>query len=88
MSTNTNGTTFTPWNTVALSATIGASRNTFSGTTTAASAPGGAYGLNANATGHIDGAFYRPNGQELGAIWSLSNHDNTGSALGELAAKQ
>jgi hypothetical protein len=40
--------------------------------------------LSASATGHIDGAFYGPAAQNLGAVWSLS--DGTGSALGSVVA--
>jgi hypothetical protein len=74
-----------PWNNVSLIGSL--SGATFSGSTAATSAPSGAFSFGANATGTFNGAFYGPNGQELGAAWSL--HDPAGggsSALGLLSA--
>ena len=56
--------------------------NSFSGSTGAATAPAGTYTLKGTANGHIDGAFYGPNANELGAVWTLSNGDGTGAAIG------
>jgi len=73
-----------PWNDVSLAGNIAMGTNKFSGTTAAMSAPGTPMSLSASATGHIDGAFYGPAAQNLGAVWSLS--DGTGSALGTVVA--
>jgi hypothetical protein len=75
-----------PWNDVSISASIAAGSNSFSGSTAAASAPGGSFALKNSATGHIDGAFYGPNANELGAVWTLSNGDGSGSAIGVVGA--
>ena len=75
----------TPWNDVSLNASIAAGSNRFSGTAAATSAPGTAMGLSGSATGHIDGGFYGPAAQNLGAVWSLN--DGTGSAVGTVVAK-
>ena len=74
-----------PWNSVSLSGSL--SGATLSGTTAAATSPSGSFSLGAGATGTFNGALYGPNGQELGAVWSL--HDSTGggkSALGLFGA--
>jgi len=72
------------WNDVTVTGNIATGTNKFSGTTAAASSPGGPMSLSASATGHIDGAFYGPAAQNLGAVWSLS--DGTGSAIGSVLA--
>jgi hypothetical protein len=53
---------------VSLNASIAAGSNRFSGTTSQSNGP-----LHPPATGHIDGGFYGPGAQNLGAIWTLSN---------------
>ena len=73
-----------PWNDVSLNASIAPGTNRFSGSTAATSAPGTSFSLSGSATGHIDGAFYGPAAQNLGAVWSLS--DGNGSALGTIVA--
>jgi len=75
-----------PWNDVSLSANLAPGTNRFSGSTAATSAPGTGFSLTGSATGHIDGAFYGPAAQNLGAVWSLS--DGSKSAIGAIAAKQ
>ena len=75
-----------PWNDVSVSASIAAGTNKFSGTTAAASNPQSAYSLSGSATGSVAGAFYGPNAQELGAIWTLS--DGKASAIGGVAASR
>ena len=72
------------WNDVSVTANIATGSNRFSGTTAAASAPGQPMSLSGSAVGKINGAFYGPAGQQLGAVWSLS--DGTGSALGTVLA--
>ena len=74
----------TAWNDVSLSANIATGSNRFSGTAMAASAPGTPMSLSGSATGSINGAFYGPAAQNLGAVWSLS--DGTGSAIGTVVA--
>ena len=73
-----------PWNDVSVSASIAGGTNRFSGTAAAASSPNNSMSLSSSATGRIDGAFFGPAAQNLGAIWSLS--DGTGSALGTIYA--
>jgi hypothetical protein len=73
-----------PWNDVSVTANIATGSNRFSGTAAAASAPGTPMSLSASAVGKINGAFYGPAAQNLGAVWSLS--DGTGSALGTVVA--
>ena len=65
-------------------ASIAAGTNRFSGSTAVTSAPQNTFSLLGSATGHIDGAFYGPAAQNLGAIWSLT--DGTTSAIGGVAA--
>jgi len=72
------------WNDVSVTANIATGSNTFSGTTAAASAPGQPMSLSGSAVGKINGAFFGPAAQNLGAVWSLS--DGTGSALGTVLA--
>jgi len=73
-----------PWNDMTLSANIATGTNRFSGSTAAASAPGTTMSLSGSATGSINGAFYGPAAQSLGAVWTLS--DGTGSAIGTVVA--
>ena len=72
------------WNDVSVTATIAGASNRFSGTTAASSKPDTTFGLSGSATGHINGAFYGPTGEQIGAVWSLS--DGVGSALGTVGA--
>lgn len=74
------------WNDVSVTGAIGAGTNSFSGSTQTTNAPAGHYALKDTATGHIDGDFYGPNADELGAVWTLSNGDGTGSAIGAVGA--
>ena len=65
-----------PWNNISVSASITAGASHFSGTTaasplTAVSFP--AQAVSGSATGHIDGSFYGPHAEELGAVWSLTD---------------
>jgi len=73
-----------PWNDVSLSASIAPATNRFSGTTAVTSTPGTGFSMTASATGHVDGAFYGPAAQNVGAVWSLS--DGSRSAIGAFAA--
>lgn len=79
---------FTPWNDVSVTGTVAAGSNSFSGSTATASAPGGSFGLSGNASGHINGSFYGPAANEIGAVWTLSNGDGTGSAIGVAGARK
>jgi hypothetical protein len=72
------------WNDVTLNANIATGTNRFSGTTAAASAPSTTMSLSGSATGSINGAFYGPAAQNIGAVWSLK--DGTGSAIGTVVA--
>jgi hypothetical protein len=74
------------WNTVQIAGTISEPTTSFTGsTTTAAVSGGGSFALAGTATGHLDGAFYGPIGQEVGGVWTLS--DGTKSALGVFGAE-
>jgi hypothetical protein len=82
--TNTTAASEEQWNDVSITANIATGSNRFNGTTAAASAPGTPMSLSGSAVGKINGAFFGPAAQNLGAIWSLS--DGTGSALGTVLA--
>jgi C-lobe and N-lobe beta barrels of Tf-binding protein B len=73
------------WNDVSLNASIAAGTSKFSGATAVTSTPQTPLSLSGNATGHIDGGFYGPAAQSIGAIWSLS--DGTTSVVGGVAAR-
>jgi hypothetical protein len=62
-----------PWNDVSVSASIIAGTSRFSGSTAASTTPGGAFAVSGSATGRIDGGFYGPTANELGAVWSLKD---------------
>ena len=73
------------WNDVSVNASIASGTNKFSGSTAAGSpSQNSYYGVKGSATGTINGAFYGPAAQNIGAIWTLS--DGTKSALGGVAA--
>ncbi len=78
----------TPWNNVTLTGTL--SGASISGNTQAGAAPSGAgvYGLSIGATGKFTGALYGPNGQELGAVWTLNDGASTNgkTAVGVISA--
>lgn len=73
-----------PWNGVAFSSSIAG--NGFSGATRVTSAPDGIASLAATATGTIEGRFFGPAAQEVGAVWTL--YDGSRAAIGTLSAKQ
>ena len=78
-----------PWNDISITAGIAAGTNKFTGTTavtSAPSAPAGNFILKDSATGSINGGFYGPAAQNIGAIWTLS--DGTTSAVGGVAASR
>jgi hypothetical protein len=89
MKTNLSSVDFTnlssQWNDVSLNASIAAGTSKFSGATAVTSTPQTPLSLSGNATGHIDGGFYGPAAQNIGAIWSLS--DGTTSVVGGVAAR-
>lgn len=72
------------WNDVSLNASIVAGTSKFTGTTAVTSTPQTPLSLSGNATGHVNGGFYGPTAQQIGAIWSLS--DGTTSVIGGVAA--
>jgi hypothetical protein len=71
------------WNNIAFSSSI--TGNTFSGSTSVTSAPGGVASLTGDATGTIEGRFFGPVAQEAGAVWTL--YDGTNAAIGTLSGK-
>ena len=70
----------TPWNDVAVSATIATGTTVFSGTTAASTAPAAPFALKGAASGQIRGEFYGGSSEQVGAVWSLS--DGNASAIG------
>lgn len=85
LSAGATGFTGGPWNTVSLSGNL--SGAAIAGTTAVTTAPLGDLTFDMSSTGVFNGALFGPNGQELGAVWSL--HDPTGTgktALGTIAA--
>jgi hypothetical protein len=72
------------WNDVSIAAAIAGGSNRFSGATAVTSTPSTASALSSSATGRIDGAFYGPGAENLGAVWTL--HDGAASALGTVTA--
>ena len=74
------------WNDVSISASIISGTSKFAGTTSSLSAPDSAYALKDGASGSIDGGFYGPTGENLGAVWSLS--DGNGVAVGAIGAQR
>jgi len=72
------------WNDVSITANIAAGTNRLSGTTASTASPNSIFALKGSAAGVINGAFYGPAGQNLGAVWTLS--DGTGSAIGFVGA--
>jgi len=76
----------TPWNDVSVAASIAAGTNRFNGTTHVTTQPASPYALKGSATGSINGAFYGPAADNIGAIWSLN--DGTATALGGVAVKR
>jgi len=75
-----------PWHDVSVNATIAAGSNRFNGTTGIAASYPSDHGLNSSATGSINGAFYGPAAENLGAVWTLS--DGTRSAIGVVGAER
>ena len=84
VSTASSGSNREPWNDVSVTGNIAAGSTTFNGSTAAASSPGTPMSLSGSAAGKINGAFFGPAAQQLGAVWSLG--DGTGSALGTIVA--
>lgn len=75
-----------PWNNVSFSANIVGGSSSFTGTTSTTSSVGGTFGLPSGSAGFIDGGFYGPNAEEVGAVWTMYN-DNK-SVMGVLMATQ
>jgi hypothetical protein len=75
-----------PWNNVSLSGNV--SGATLSGTTTVSgAAPAGVMSFATNSTGAFNGALFGPNGEELGAVWTLHDPNGQGkSAIGYVGA--
>ncbi|HEX5279984.1 MAG TPA: transferrin-binding protein-like solute binding protein [Micropepsaceae bacterium] len=73
-----------PWNDVSVSASIASGTNRFNGVTAVTSSPNGFASLKPSATGSINGAFYGPAAQQLGAVWTLS--DGITSVIGGVTA--
>lgn len=72
-------------NDVSFTASFASAENWFSGTTAVASMPNSPFALAGNAAGSIVGSFYGPRGQEVGAVWTLS--DGSRRVIGSFGAK-
>ena len=87
-STTGSGSTPVAWNDVSLTGNL--SGATLSGNTAVggSAAGSGGFTLSTAATGKFSGALYGPNGQELGAVWTLNepNSVNGKTATGTIAA--
>lgn len=75
-----------PWNDVSVTATIAGGTSHFSGSTSVTSTPTGPFAVSNAATGHIDGGFYGPHAEELGAVWSLGDASKSIAAIGVVGA--
>jgi len=75
-----------PWNNISVSGSITPGASEFSGTTAVTSSPANPYTLGSGATGFIDGAFYGPKANELGAVWSLQ--DGLSTAVGTIDTRR
>jgi hypothetical protein len=80
-----------PWNDISVNASIAAGTSHFSGTTAAAPVSGTSphpwnafVVVSGSAKGKIDGGFYGPQAEELGAVWSVS--DGPITAIGVVGA--
>ena len=74
------------WNDVTIDANFAATSGAFRGTTGAEPTRATPFALDRSAAGHIAGALFGPSGEELGAVWSLS--DGRGAAVGVIGAAQ
>jgi hypothetical protein len=74
------------WNQINISGTL--SGAVLSGNTSTPAQPGGSLGFGTGATGRFDGALYGPNGEELGAVWSLRDPSSFNTAFGVVDAKK
>lgn len=81
---NVVGTTNQAWNNVSLTGTL--SGASISGTTGVTSTPSGTLTMGSGSSGTFAGALYGPNGEELGAVWSLHDPNGTKSAVGVIGA--
>jgi hypothetical protein len=84
IATTTNPAVLLPWNDVSVNASIMAGTNKFSGATAVTSTTENTFSFKGPATGRINGAFYGPAAEQLGAIWTLS--DGKLSAVGGVVA--
>jgi hypothetical protein len=75
------------WHNVGVSGTISGS-SVAGSTSIAAGATPSAYAFSANSTGTFNGAFYGPNAQEVGAVWTLADPNGTKVAYGVFAGKK
>lgn len=72
---NYNGVIMGGMNDIGFSALIDRSANLFSGSTNVLTSSTGAYAFGSAASGDIRGRFYGPAGQEIGAVFGLSDGD-------------
>lgn len=86
MQVATSTTSSVPWNNVSLTGSMAGA--TLSGTTASSGTPPtGSRSFDASSAGTFNGSLFGPNGEELGAVWTL--HDGTGqgkTAIGFIGA--
>lgn len=75
-----------PMNDISFSATLMADSNMFTGTTMIASSASGLWAMDPAASGDLTGHFFGPVGQEVGAVWTLS--DGVHNAIGAFGARK
>lgn len=73
----------TPWNDVSLTSTLVG--NVFSGDARVMSSSSGTHAFSGSATGNLEGQFFGPVAQELGAVWTL--FDGSRTAVGTLTGR-
>lgn len=73
-----------PWNDIRFSSSIVG--NSFSGNAQVTSAPGGTASLGLGGTGTIQGLFFGPLANEIGAVWTL--FDGANAAIGTIGARR
>ncbi len=74
------------FNDLGFTAQLAPGQNSFAGTVSVTSAPGGLFSLPMGSTGSLSGLFFGPGAQEVGGVWTLTGA--TGRAIGSFGAKQ
>jgi hypothetical protein len=75
-----------PMNDVVFMAAFDPAQNLFSGTTSVATVPAGSSAFAADASGVVQGRFFGPSSNEVGAVWTLS--DSVRRIVGSFSARR